>query len=191
MGCSMPGFPLLHHLPELAQTHVHWIGDAIQPPPPLSPPSPPAFSLFQHQGIFQWVSSLHLVAKVLDLQLQHQSFQWIVRVDFLSDWLVWSPYCPRDSQESSPAPQFESINSSTLSLLYGPTLTFVHDYWNWSIVDLQCCVCFRYTAKWFTCAYMYIFFFFQIISSCRLSPNIEYSSWCYTVGPCWLSILYI
>ena len=78
-----------------------------------------------------------------------------------------------------------------LSLLYGPTLTFVHDYWNWSIVDLQCCVCFRYTVKWFTCAYMCILFFFQIISSCRLSPNIEYSSWCYTVGPCWLSILYI
>ena len=63
------------------------------------------------------------------LEFQHQSFQWIFRIDFLYDWLVWSPCCPRDSQESSPAPQFESINSLVLSLLYGPTLTSIHDYW--------------------------------------------------------------
>ena len=67
--------------PELAQTHVHWIGDAVQPSHPLSLPSPPAFSLSQHQSLFQWVSSLHQVAKILELQ--HQSFQWILRVDFL------------------------------------------------------------------------------------------------------------
>ena len=72
----------------------------------------------------------HQVAKVLELQLQHQSFQWIFRTDFLWDGLAWSPCRPKDSQESSPAPQFESINSSNLSLLYGPTLkTTVHDYW--------------------------------------------------------------
>ena len=70
----------------------------------------------QHQGLFQWISSSHQVAKVLELQLQHQSSQWIFRTDFLWDGLVWSPYCPRDSQESSPAPQFESINSSVLNL---------------------------------------------------------------------------
>ena len=76
-------------------------------------------------------SALHTmcVAKVLELQLQHQSFQWIFRVDLLKNWLVWSPCCPRDSQESSPAPQFESINSLALSLLYDPTLTSIHDYW--------------------------------------------------------------
>ena len=123
MNCSTPGFPVLHYLPEFAQTHVHWVGDAIQPSHPLLPSSPPAFNLSQNQGLFQWVSSLHQVAKVLELQLQHQSFQWIFRVDFLYDWLVWSPCSPRDSQESSPAPQFECINSSVLSLLYGPTLT--------------------------------------------------------------------
>ena len=128
MECSMPGFPILHHLMELAQTHIHWIGDAIRPSHPLSSPSPPAFSLSQHQGLFQWVSSFHQVAKVLEFQLQHQSFQWIFRVDFLLDWLVWSSCSPRDSQEFSPAPQFESINSLALSLLYGPTLTSIHSY---------------------------------------------------------------
>ena len=76
-----------------------------------------------HQSLFQWVSSSHQVAKELELWLQHQPFQWIFMVDFLWDWLVWSPCCPRDSQEASLAPQFESINSSVFSLLYGSTLT--------------------------------------------------------------------
>ena len=80
MDCSMPGFPVHHQLLELAQTHVHRVGDAIQPSHPLLSPSP-AFNLSQHQGLFQWVSSLHQVAKVLEFQ--HQSFQWIFRVDFL------------------------------------------------------------------------------------------------------------
>ena len=84
---------------------------------------------FPASGSLQWVGFLHQVAKVLELQLQHQSFQWIFRVDFLQDWLVGSPCRPRDSQESSPAPQFKSINSSALSLLHGPTLTCIHDYW--------------------------------------------------------------
>ena len=68
MDCSMPGFPVHHQLLELAQTHVHWVGDAIQPSHPLSSPSPPAFNLSQHQGFFHWVSSLHHVTKVLELQ---------------------------------------------------------------------------------------------------------------------------
>ena len=62
-----------------------------------------AFNLFQHQGLFQWVISSHQVAKVLEFQRQHQASQWIFRVDFLYDWLVWSPWCLRNSQESSPA----------------------------------------------------------------------------------------
>ena len=62
-GCSSPGFPVHHQLPELVQTHIHWVGDAIQPSHPLSSPSPPAFNLSQHQGLFQWVSSLHQVAR--------------------------------------------------------------------------------------------------------------------------------
>ena len=82
MDCTTAGFPVHHQLPELTQTHVHWVGDAIQPSHPLPSPAPPAFNLFQHQGLFQWVSSLHQVAKVLEFQLQHQSFQWIFRNDF-------------------------------------------------------------------------------------------------------------
>ena len=117
MDCSTPGFSLHHQLLEGAQTHVHWVGDAIQPFHSRSSPSPPAFNLSQDQGLFLWVSSLHQVAKVLELQLQHQSFQWIFRFDFLQDWLIWSPCSPRDSQESSPIPQLKSINSSLLSFL--------------------------------------------------------------------------
>ena len=83
----MPHFHGLHYLPEFAQTHVHRVGDAIQPTHPLSPPSPPAFSLSQHQGLFQWDGSSHQVAKVLELQFQHQSSQLIFRVDsFRIDW---------------------------------------------------------------------------------------------------------
>ena len=83
MDCSTPGFPVLHRLLEFGQTHVHWVSDAIQPFHTLSSPSPPALNFFQHQGLFQWFNSLHQVAKVLELQLQHQSFQWTFRVDFL------------------------------------------------------------------------------------------------------------
>ena len=82
MDCSTPGLPVHYQLLEPAQTHVHCIGDAIQPSHPLSSPSP-AFNISQHQGLFQWVDSLYQVAKVLEFQLQHQSFQWIFRTDFL------------------------------------------------------------------------------------------------------------
>ena len=129
MNHSMPGLPVHHQLPESTQTHVHWVGDAIQPSHPLSSPSPPAFNLSKHQGLFKWVSSLHQVAKVLEFQLQHQSFQWTPRTDLLQNGLVGSPCSPRASQESSPTPQFKSINSLALSFLYSPTLTSIHDHW--------------------------------------------------------------
>ena len=83
VDCSTPGLPVHHQLPEFTQTYVHWVGDAIQPSHPLSSPSP-AFNLSQHQGLFKWVSSSHQVVKVLELQLQHQSFQWTPRTDLLS-----------------------------------------------------------------------------------------------------------
>ena len=95
---------------------------------PLSSPSPPALNLSQHQGLFKWVSSLHQVAKLLEFQLQHQSFQWTPRTDIPQEGLVGSPCSPRDSQESSPTPQFKSVNASALSFLYSPTLTSIHDY---------------------------------------------------------------
>ena len=83
----------------------------------------------QHQGLFKWVSSTHQVAKLLEFQLQHQSFQWIFRTDFLEDGVLGTPCSLRDFQESSPTLQMKSINSSALSFLYSPTLTSVHDYW--------------------------------------------------------------
>ena len=138
---SLPPYGLQHArllctspFPGVAQIHIHWVGDAIQPSCPLSSPSPPAFNIPQHQGLFQRVGSSHQVAKVLELQPQHQSLQWIFRIDFLYDGLVWSPCSPRDSQESSPTPQFKSIYSSVLSFLHSPILTSIHVYWkNYSI----------------------------------------------------------
>ena len=121
--------PVHHQLPESTQTHVHWVGDAIQPSHPRSSPSPPALNLSQHQGLFKWVSSSNQVVKVLEFQLQHQSFQWTPRTDLLKDGLLGSPFSPRGSQESSPTPQFKSINSFALSFLYTPTLTSIFDYW--------------------------------------------------------------
>ena len=108
MDYSTPGFPVHHRLLELAQTRVCRVVDAIQPSHPLLSPSPPAFSLSQDQGLFQWGSSSHQVAKVLEFQLQRQSIQWIFRTDFLQDGLVGSTCSPRDSQESSPTPQVKA-----------------------------------------------------------------------------------
>ena len=103
--------------------------------PLLLPPS-----IFPSIRVFSDESAFHIRwPKLLEPQLQHQSFQWIVRVDLLQDSLVWSPCSPRDSQESSPAAQFKSINSLALSFIYGPILTSVHDYlltsyfmWPWT-----------------------------------------------------------
>ena len=130
-----------HQVPELTHTHVHRVSDTIQPsnhlvlchPLLLLPPIFPSIRGFSNQ-----------VAKVLEFQLQHQYFQWIFRTDFLYDWLARSPCSPRDSHESSPKPQFKSINSSVISFLYSPTLTSIHltskascmDTWSrWTFVD--------------------------------------------------------
>ena len=128
MNRFTPVLPVHHQLPEFTQIHVHRVGDAIQPSHPLSSPSPPAPNPSQHQGLFQRVNSSHEVAKVLEFQLQHQSFQRTPRTDLLKDGLVGSPCSPRDSQESYPTLQFKSINSLALSFLHSPTLTSIHDY---------------------------------------------------------------
>ena len=83
MNCSTPGLPIQHQLPESTQTHVHWVGDAIQLSHPLSSPSQPAPNPSQHQSLFKWVSSSHQVSKVLEFQLQHQTLQWTPRTDLL------------------------------------------------------------------------------------------------------------
>ena len=85
-NCSTPGFPVLHYFPEFAQTHVHWVGDAIQPSNRLLSPSPPAFNLSQHQGLFHWVSSSHQVAKVLEHSISPSS-DYSGLSSFRIDWL--------------------------------------------------------------------------------------------------------
>ena len=116
MDCSTPGFPVHHQLLEPPQSHVHCVGDAIQPSHPLSSPST-TFNLSQHQCLFQWVSSSHQVAKVLEFQLQDQFFQWIFRTDFLEDWLIWSLCSLRDSQVfSNTTIQKHQFFSAQLSL---------------------------------------------------------------------------
>ena len=117
------------------QAQVDWVSNAMQPSQHLSSPSPLTCNLSQHQGLFKWVSSSHQVDKVLEFQLQHQSFQWIFRTDLLYDELVGSSCSPRDSQESSPTPQFKSINSSVLSFLHSPTLTSLYDHRKNHIID--------------------------------------------------------
>ena len=137
MDCSMPGFPVHHQLPEFTQTHVHRIGDAIQPSHPLSSPSPPAFNLSQHQGSFlvsQFFASGgqsiggSASASVLPMNIQ----DW-----FPLGLTVGSPCSLKDSQESSPTPQFKSISSSALSFLYSPALTSIHGYWKATALTRQ------------------------------------------------------
>ena len=111
-GLQHARLPCPSHFLEFVQIHVYWVGDAIQPSHPLSPSSPFALNHTQHQRLFQWVSFSHQVAKLLELQLQYQSVQWIFRVDFFLDWVVWSPCSPRDSHESIKWQFFSSNNFS-------------------------------------------------------------------------------
>ena len=129
MDCSTPGLPVHHQLPEFTQIHVHWVSDAIQSSHPLLSPSPPDFNLSLASGYFPMSQvftsgdqsiGFSTSASVLPMNIQ----DW-----FPLDGLVGSPCSPRDSQESSPTPQFKNSNSSVLSFLYGPTLTSIHDYW--------------------------------------------------------------
>ena len=135
MDCSTPGLPVLYYLLEFCPIHVHWVmsdGDAIHPSRSLVPPSLPAFSFSHHQGLFQWVGSSHQVAKVSVLPMNIQ------------DWFTLGltgliPLKSKGSQGSSSVPEFESISSSALSLLYGPAVTSIHDHWknhNFDYADL-------------------------------------------------------
>ena len=128
MNRSTPGLPVHHQLPEFTHTQIHRVSDAIQPSHPLSSPSSPVPNPSQPQSLSQRVNSSHEVAKVLEFQLQHHSFQSTPWADLLQNGLFGSSCSSRDPQESSPTPQFKSINSSVLSLFHSPTLTSIHDY---------------------------------------------------------------
>ena len=116
MDCNTPGLPVHHQLLELTQTYVYQVGNAIQPSHPLSSSSLPAFNLF----------SITVFSNKLALRIRWPKY-W--SFSFSINWLVGSPWNPKDSRESSPTPQFKSINSLALSFLYGPTLMSIHDYW--------------------------------------------------------------
>ena len=138
MNRSTPGLPVHHQLPEFTQTHVHRVSDAIQPSHPLSSPSPPASNPSQHQSIFQWVNSSHEVARVLEFQLQHHSFQRIPRPDLLQNGLVGSPCSPRDSYVwKLDTSKLRWIGSWCISgLLYRSTLVYIHSI-NFSEFDIE------------------------------------------------------
>ena len=158
MDCSTPGFPVLHHLPEFTQTHVHWVGDAIQLSHPLWPPfSCPHLS--QHQGLFQWVGSSHQVP-VLKLLPQHPSFQWVSRLWQCLSTLVLPQVPPRLQQ------------ISLLILL--PPPPSISDFLNWITVDLQYHVGLRGTAKWLSHIHTYLLSYVLFLYG--LSQDAEYSS---------------
>ena len=117
MDCSMPGFHVLHYLLVFTQTHIHWVCDVIQPSHPLSPPSLPAFSLSQHQGLFQWVSSSHQVAKYWSFSFSiHPSIEYSGLISYRINW--FDLLVSQASHKSSPAPQFESINFSNFTTIW-------------------------------------------------------------------------
>ena len=112
----------------LLKTHVHWVGDAIQPSHPLSSPSPPAFNLFQHQGLAKWVTSSHQVAKVLEFQLQHSpSNEYSGLISFRTDWL--DLFAVQGTLQSFFQQHSSKASIVRPSFLYSPTLTSIHDYW--------------------------------------------------------------
>jgi len=128
MDCSTPGFPIIHHLPELAQTHVHWVGDAIQPSHLLSSPSSPVFNLSQHQGLsndsahpIRWPKYWNFSFNISPSN-EHSGL-----ISFRMDWLdlLQSKGLSRVFSNTTD----QSINLLVLSLLYGPTLTTIHDHW--------------------------------------------------------------
>ena len=129
MDCSRPGFPVFHHLLEIDQTHVHWVGDAIQPSRPLWSPSLPSLNLSQHQDLFQWVNSSHQMAKTLEFQLHiSPSNEYLGLISFRIDW--FGLFAVQGNLKS--LLWHDSLKASLLQYLaffYCPALTSVHDYW--------------------------------------------------------------
>ena len=140
----MPVFPVLYCLLEFVQVHVHWVGDVIQPSPPLSfPSSPPsALNLSQHQGLFQWVGSSHQVSKVLELHLQHQSFQWTPRTDLFAVQGTLKSLLQHHSSKASILRHsaFFMVQCSHPYMTTGKTMAFtnvVHWIWEWQTTSVS------------------------------------------------------
>ena len=129
MDCSRPGFPVHHHLPQVAQTYVHQVSDAIQPSHPLSSPSPFYLQSFPASGSFPMSRLFTSGGQIIGVSASASVFPVNIQDSLPLELTGLISCCPRDSQESSPTPQFKSINSSALSLLHSPTLTSIHDHW--------------------------------------------------------------
>ena len=140
MDCSMPGFPVHHQLQELAQTHVRWVSDAVQPSHPLSSPSPPAFSHSQHQGCFQRVSSSHQVAKVLEFSFSiSPSNEYSGLISFRIVWFDLSAQGTLKSLLPNTTVQKHQFFDSTFFIVQ-LSLTSIHDYWkNHSFDQMDLC----------------------------------------------------
>ena len=136
MNCSTPGLPIHHQLPESTQTHVHCVGDAIQPSHPLLSPSTPALNLSQHQALFPMSQFFSLGGQSIGASASSSVLPMNIQDWFPLRWTGLISLQSRNSQESFPAPQLENINSSVLSLVYGPTFTSICDYW---ITYRYCC----------------------------------------------------
>ena len=143
MDCSMPGFPVLHHFPEFAQTHVRWVVDDIQPSHLLLSPSP-AFSLSQHQGLFQWVGSFPMIQLFAlgGQSIEASALAWVLPVN-IQEWFPleltgWISLLSKGLSRDSPAAQMKVISSLARSLFYCPALTSVHDYWKNHSFDKTC-----------------------------------------------------
>ena len=170
MNCNTPGLPVHHQLPESIQTHVHRVNDAIQPSHPLSSPSPPTFNLSQHQGLFKWVSSSHQVAKVLELQLQDQSFQWISSVQSLSHvrpfataWTAahQASLSITNSQSLLKLMSIESVMLYNHLILYHPLLLPPSVFLSIRVFSNESVLCIRWPKHW--------------SFSFSMSPSNEYS----------------
>ena len=123
MDCSMPGFPVFHYLPEFAQTHVHWVSDAIQPSHPVTPFSSCPQSLSASESFpMSWL----FASGGQSIRALSSTLQWIFRVDFLNYWLVWSPCCPKDSPESFPAPRFKNTTVLQCSVFFMVQLSHLY-----------------------------------------------------------------
>ena len=129
MDCSTPGFPVHHQLLEIAQIHVHQVGEATQPSHPLSSPSLPTINLSQYQGLFKWVSSSHQVTKILEFHLQHQVLPMNIQDWFPLGLTSLISVQSKGLSRVFPTPQLKNINALTLSFLYIPTLTLIHVYY--------------------------------------------------------------
>ena len=128
MDCSTPGLPVYHQFLEFTQTHGHSVGEAIQPSDPVFPFSSHLQS-FPALGSFQMSQPFTSGGESIGVSASASGLPMNIQDGFHLGWTGWISCSPRDSQESSPTPQFKSINSSVLSLLYNPTFTSIHDYW--------------------------------------------------------------